>query len=510
MPPGSSRSTTLGSLSDLALRILTARWAFLAFALGLLVLNLLGSLVLRNTIGKDFWEHIAAMRAFSERLWGPPNPYLASATPTHLFTPYHWFWGAVSSVLHVHPLILVPLIGTLNLGLFLVAVGAVAEHIVGDRKWSLLLALAFLLLWWNPWEWSGFYNLGLLPLTASYPYWFALAISLLMVARYPFAHRAWALVSIPVVALVFLVHPITSVFLVLSLALKVGLSKEGSLAQRLGLAVLPATGIGLALLWPYFAVLRAIEAQGEFRRTGFSGNYRIFYQGAVLRLLPALVGLGYVARRLWLRRLDLVSLGTLLFVAIYLVNLWTLRSGPVARLVAFVALFLQLGAVMLVALAVDRGRWRHLALAGALVVLAVAGIGEAWDVRRWVRIEPWTGGTTALDLYARYRPYGRVLDGDDVVLSDPATSWVLAPIVGVKVVAVLHPNPFFPGYSQRLRDVERFVGSGRDLMLRILERYEVTHVLVARQIVGELSPIRDDLTPILEEDGMVLLRYRAG
>jgi hypothetical protein len=334
---------------------------------------------------------------------------------------------------------------------------------------------------------------------------FALALSLRLIGRYPFPR--WRLASVPIVGLVFLAHPITGLFLVLSLALKVWVAEEGPVGRRVGLAALPLAGIGLALLWPFFPVLEAILAQGRFQETGFSGHYRIFYEDAFVRLLPAMLGLVYLARRAWLRRLDFVSSGMVLFLLIYLLNYWTIRSGPIARLVAFVALFLQLGVVLLLKVAADRGRWRPLVLGLVVVVLGVAGGGEVWDARRWVRIEPWTQGTTTLDYYSRYRPYGKFLDGDDVVLSDPATSWILSPIVGTKVVAVLHANPFFHDHRRRLQDVERFVRADREEMLEILDRYGVTHILVAREIVEDLAPIRQDLRLVFEDGMNVLLRY---
>jgi hypothetical protein len=507
MQRGSGIRDALRSASDLGLRLLTARTTFIVFAAGLLALNLLGSLALRGTEGADFWEHIGAMRAFTEGLGDPPNPYLASPAPTHLFTPYHLFWGTVSSAVDVHPLLLVPLMGTLNLALFLVAAQALATKVVGARMWSLPVALSLLLLWWGPWNWSGFHALGLLPLTSSYPYWFALSLALLLIAHYPFTDHRRSLASIAVTGLVFLVHPITGVFLILSLALKASLS-GGPIARRAGLAAVPLAGIGLALLWPYFPVLEALEAHDTFRETGFSGEYRIFYEGAFLRLLPAMLGGIYLVRSIRLRRLDFVSSAIILFAILFGLNFWTLQSGPVARLVAFLALYLQLGTVLFVKDASERGvPWRRLAAGTFIVVLGVAGVGQLWDSRRWVRIDPWTEGATALDYYARYRTYGRYLDREDVILTDPVTSWILAPVVGTTVVAVLHPNPFFHDHRHRLRDVERFVRSDRAGMVEILERYGVTHLLLAREAVGYLRPIRDDLRLLIQDHSAVLFRY---
>jgi hypothetical protein len=266
-------------------------------------------------------------------------------------------------------------------------------------------------------------------------------------------------------------------------------------------------GIGLALLWPYFPVVEAVGAHGGFQQAGFSGDYRTFYDGAFLVLLPAIAGILHVVDRARRRRLDFVSWGMGLFLAIYLVNLWTLRSGPVARLVAFVALFLQLGVLLLLAAAASGDRSLRVVTAVVLVALAVAGVGQVWNARRWIGVEPFTSGTTALDQFARYRPYGEFLDRDDVVLSDPVSSWILPPVVGTTVVAVLHANPFFLHHDRRLRDVERFLRTDREGMLGILERYGVTHLLLPREALPYLAPIRADLRQGHADESFVLLRY---
>jgi hypothetical protein len=49
-----SRTSLMATIADRVLRILTARATFVVVALGLLAFNLLGSLVLRGTIGADY------------------------------------------------------------------------------------------------------------------------------------------------------------------------------------------------------------------------------------------------------------------------------------------------------------------------------------------------------------------------------------------------------------------------------------------------------------------------
>jgi hypothetical protein len=44
-------------------------------------------------------------------------------------------------------------------------------------------------------------------------------------------------------------------------------------------------------------------------------------------------------------------------------------------------------------------------------------------------------------------------------------------------------------------------------MLDILDRYGVTHILVARGIVKDLAPIRQDLRLVFEDEANVLFRY---
>jgi hypothetical protein len=71
---------------------------------------------------------------------------------------------------------------------------------------------------------------------------------------------------------------------------------------------------------------------------------------------------------------------------------------------------------------------------------------------------------------------------DAVILADVGRSWSL-PTFGPRVVALLHRNPLVVDYQARLRDVSAALSGGTPDATRtaIIEKYAVTHVLVANR-----------------------------
>jgi hypothetical protein len=104
------------------INIITMRKTFLLFSVLLVTYVFLGLIFLGKIGGSDYWEHLATIYSYSRNLINPGNPYVLSENPTHLFTPYHLFWGAVSKTTHIHPYILLPVIGGLNIVFFIYAV----------------------------------------------------------------------------------------------------------------------------------------------------------------------------------------------------------------------------------------------------------------------------------------------------------------------------------------------------------------------------------------------------
>lgn len=80
------------------------------------------------------------------------------------------------------------------------------------------------------------------------------------------------------IALVFLVHPLTSIFLLLSLSVKVVMAPGHWLRNGMEAVWVPIIGIAAGFLWPYFSVTELVSDTalgGEF-----FGGFDVFLQSS--------------------------------------------------------------------------------------------------------------------------------------------------------------------------------------------------------------------------------------
>jgi hypothetical protein len=501
---------------------LTAPHTWRLFAAAILLYNSAGHLILWNIGGGDYWEHLATFHAFARNPLHPDNPYVARAEPTHLFTPYHLFWGVVARLLRMHPLDVLPLAGAANTLVFLAACKVLSRRLLGGTRWALPLALTLLIFWWKPWTWSGFYNLGFLPIASIYPFWFALPLAWITASVYPvepqaaIPRRARALLAAPVVALVFLIHPLSGVFLIVALLALVLGTRKLSPGVRLALLLPPLAGIGLALLWPYFPVLETVRASGQFPDRGFAGDFHLFYDRFYLRLLPAWLGLPIILRALGQRRWDAIAGGFLLFVALYAVNYFTVRSSTLARGIIFVAFFLHLAVVQGLQRGEGSPRARlHARLFLVFLVLfgAIEGydsakrLGPIHDLRAGARLGEHSNRRYCQALLA----CGRFVRPADVVMAPLAESWLLPGTVGCKVVGVKHSNPFLADYAERMADTERFFAAESRPADRkaLIAKYGVRFVLVPASATWRPREAGDGLRLAAEDRAFALYAVTA-
>ena len=473
--------------------VFTSPGAYGVVAVVLVAWVVAGQFLLRTWTTADYWEHLAAIGAFARHPGAPINPYGGPEVPIHLFTPYHLFWGLLGWLTSLPVLYLTPLIALVNVVLLLAAARAVADTFVGERSLVLPVLLAMLFLWLDPPRWSGFYNSGLLPVTAVYPYRLAFPAGLLLATWFCRRQRlSWRVTFIAGIAAagVFLVHPITGSFVYLLLGLHLLFSPAHSFGARIErIALLAVTGV-MATAWPYFPVAAAVLSVSEYGRLAFSGDYGLFYGDAV----PGLLLLLALALPSWLhilntRETSVVSTGMLAVGLLYVVNYVTFHSGVLGRYLIFVVFFLQLHAVRSLVSLPDgwlRPLWR-ISFAVVLLWLAVPQVRSAAAQVVWYPLETSDAQVptglfdgTNFSMVERVADLRRFLGEDRVLLAEKQESWVLPALTGVRVVAVAHASPFLNDYRERLQVVERFFAGEmtEEETAELLAGYQVSAVLV--------------------------------
>lgn len=445
----------------------------------------------------DYWEHLAAMVAFAQDPWQPGNPYLNDGTPTHLLTPYHLFWGLLARVADTPALHLTPAMGTVSMLLFFSACLRLSRSLFGCRDYALALAAAMLFLWNRPWDWSGFHCFSLLPLTAMYSYWvvFPAGLHLIVLWKDSRRRRMWLYPVVSVaVPVLFVCHPLTGSFIVLTLTLVGVLARDLPRGHRAASVLLPAACLLLALLWPYFSVYDAVVGSGDYAKLGLAGRYTEFYERVFSRALPALPGAVYCLLAARRSRIDLLSAGLAATVFIYAVNYAVLHNAVLGRYVIYVVLFLQLSCVALL----HRLRthpYRVVAYLAFVAVVVFFGQREARSamgyvgLRKDVRAGTPLGTHTNRRLYATYQVHRAHIQPDDVVMAPLRETWLLPALLGCKVVASENATPFMHDFKARVQATETFFddATSHDTRQAILQRYAVRYVLIPKKMtsIGE-------------------------
>jgi len=168
---------------------------------------------------------------------------------------------------------------------------------------------------------------------------------------------------------VFLSHPLTGSFLILSLGVKLLTMRSIPTFKRVELLTIPLLSTVLAtLFWPYFPVVSTIFGSGTFAEIGFAGNWQMFYQKAAWRILPALFGLPFLVYLLFKRQFTYVSVGLVATASIYFFNYAVLHNLTLARYVIFIAFFCQIGIIQSLK-HIERHTLHKYAVAGYLIII---------------------------------------------------------------------------------------------------------------------------------------------
>lgn len=459
---------------------------------------------------------LAAVRELAKGEFPPRHNLIAGYAPQGHYGPYLVAVATVSRWTGTPPLAVLYAAGIAGLIAFLVLLARLtARHAgTGAARWS---ALAALLLWgpwpgptlhWAAWGWPGTTSIAD-PWSFFYPQHAALVLLLLILLLVPAAGTLWSPrrsgTAAVLAALLVATHPLTGIPLTAALlarAVSDGVGGAGRWPSTAVLLLLPAAGLFLAALWPYYPVLGLL---GGFTEPGINtGLASVAPMDAaapaipkppagtgVLRSLsilgPALVGLAGGAL-LWRRG----ERFPLLWAAAALVTAHCPVIPLHTRLLTFAAAPLHLGAAALFETAWRRGALGRVTVVGLLGLGATAaGMRTAWVLEQ---------ERPDLTLVDRHCPE------DAVVLADPRTANAVAALTGRKVVAPEGPDLFLvlAGGWQRNVDVQRFLSAEATPGERaaILERWGVTHVLVDRLA----TPLDLPYPVTAEHGGRVLYR----
>lgn len=478
---------------EVIVKYIFLRKTFISFSALLIFYNIIGTAFLYSWGGSDYWEHLAAINSFAINPLQPPNPYILSNSPTHLHTPYHFLWGTISHLLSIHPLWLFPFISGTNIFLFLLAVSKFCEHIIEDKKYALILATTMLVHWIYPWRFSGVYNFGLLPLTSVYPYWFAFPVSLLVISLFYsnnlsknfFINLVKILSYIFLVSLIFLIHPLTGIFLVISISVIALIKKSPTSYYKPIILLIPLFAILISFMWPFFPVFDAIIGSKSYDNVGFGDDWKLFYKFSIIRISPALIGLPLFISSLIRKKFNYLNITLSLLITIYTFNYFLIHNTVASRVIIFIALICQIGTVLLIKSLESSNKFvkslSYYSIASLILLIpqlyqSLDRIGPIKDFFKGAVL----GTYSNINIYNNYSPLKKYIKHNDVVLAPMKHSWALAGLLGCKVVGVEHSNPFMKDYFQRKSDTESFFSEQTSNFERakIIKKYSVNYILV--------------------------------
>ncbi|HEY2408472.1 MAG TPA: hypothetical protein VGI10_20845 [Polyangiaceae bacterium] len=493
-------------------------WAFLALGGALLAFVCWEACCVRvitHSPNADYWEHAAVLRALMQSLLHPGNPQLVSGATSARYGPQFVLVALLARAAHTDALGAMSIAAMLDVVLLLLGIYVFFRRYFDEPIASVYGLLVMLTSWWVGFRFSNVYQLTVLPSVASYPSSTALALCLLGLAlelgvlrrrvRKPLGLCLLGLCQ----AMTFIVHPLTAMIFIAGSGLLC--VSEPHVERRLRFEVLGASAAGLALshFWPYFSPWRVLlggsgfsahwlERSVQAATTRSLADYRhTFYDlPAVLRLL-GLSFLGLLALPyFFLRRARwFVGFGALLMLVPYAVN--ARIEIPLGHRFLLLAIFyLQVACVWLLLCLTPGSRLGSTRLARGvprvLGILAIATLLTPFVIHNvWLanhEISPFSrrakNGPTPIVRYARAA--AEIAGPGAVVLADPVVSWPL-PAFGLKVLVLNHDNPFVADEPERDWAVSRFLSDASPQEReQIIERYQVTHVVLRREPRGSL------------------------
>src|SRR5262249_22427319 len=379
----------------------------------------------------DFWVYAGPVEALRANPAHPGNPLFGNDDAFAFLSPYTWGVGLLARALGLLPVDALVVQGLINLVFLLAALYAFVATWL-ERRSATFYALLFVLFLWgrDPWLFSSFFHLRSLALVLPYPSTFAAALVLATLAgfrRLAEENRTiWAAFLVPVSTVLWITHPVNSLFLWLGIA-ACSFEKPRPREHWLTLGFVFAAGLGLAFLWPLFPLWGLWFQQIDVVHQGNEA----MYDNPLPRIAPALLGVPFLLLRLRKNPRDPLALLALVLVAVVVYG-GVVGKASYGRLLSHAVLVLQLVLASAVAGLEDRpsafspraARLRPL-LAPALAAFLVA---VSWSSAIGPTLAEGRQGDPRWLSFLE-----REVDPDDVVLTDLDTCWYVPSFQG-KVV----------------------------------------------------------------------------
>jgi hypothetical protein len=454
----------------------------------------------------DFWNILGPVREFARAPLSPANPLITGNAAHPYMTPYAFVLGLLVRASGLDPVTVLAVAGMGSLVLLLYALRSFVRCVSNETAAPALTLVFTLTAWgWNPWRWSGFFDLNslgaVLPLAST----LASALGLIALAggnAWLRVGRRWGLFVAGVCApLALLLHPITAVW--------VGAIGAGFVASELSranagrLLTLMAVLLGaaaLALAWPFFSILRFLGHSGDF-----DTFHAPLYEHVVPRTFLALPGFVILVLRFRRCHRDPLALAAAFTGALYvggtvLGHQSLGRVLPGLMLTAHVAM-----AICAAELFARRDLISKYAAAAVVVIVAVGFVGSLSGAVRTVPRSLLPGryahDRRLASLVAPYRPAARLIHRDDTVVASQKLAFGVAGSSG-KLIAPPAHDPFVKDAKARRLVVYALLSprTPTDRYRRLLDRYCVRWFVVTPFEAQRL---------LSRADARILLRRRA-
>jgi len=460
--------------------------------------------------GGDFWEHVAVIRELVTHPTQPTHPLIATNAPNAFMTPYSVTLAAFARWFSLSPIAVLSAAGMVNLLFLFFAFERFVVSVFGPGRTVFYGLLLHVFLWgWQPWEYSGFLHFSALGYVLPYPSTLAIAFvfyGLALTNSYLDTRRLVPLLGLFGLSVsILLIHPLSALLLVVGqgslIVARLRDQPRRTIELGLHLAATFCAAFGAAAFWPFFPFLDLLSENSAFHVSNPE-----MYQGVLMKVFPALLGLVPLWSRWRANRFDAIAIMFAFFSAIYVLG-WVSGLWTYGRVLAFMILILHLlMAEWLVKRqtksAFPSGRTSTWLKAAAVIMAIFAAVNFRYAIRYMFPVIPKN--------YARYLFLADHIGQYDIVMADARASWYVPPFGG-KVVAS-RSMAFIPDREQRLTDVWRFFSTEASPEERraMLKRYDVDYLLLNKFNRAVTEKIRDEAAewarPVYSDANFELLK----